>query len=335
MSAFPTGITAISCIALSGWVLSNVAADGPFCSGESGDESPIEYAFECANSSTPPEVIIKTITDDKYLRCNWPTITPVSSGSSVKHHIHYACCRNLPMMFLPTSAQPCLPENDCDSCKNPYSRAMCQYDLFSLGRFWPTCIPLLDEITKLEAIDIAPDKEPPYEGWRITDPDYGKRPKPHMSGRPYCDDGKLSMVIHPCCNPPLMVVVDKKNCLQKVTCGTRPEANALFKTTRNWNDWPPVYISSYSSWRDTSWTGPFYNAWDRISSEDKYVLNKALNKIDACMNITDHTAPVDQVQCSRCKAQTEVVRLYDHGLVLGQLKGGENFIKIASDYNLH
>ncbi|XP_055328263.1 uncharacterized protein LOC129581299 [Paramacrobiotus metropolitanus] len=310
MSVFPTGVVTVA-IALSGLLLHN-RAEGFLKPGD--PNPPFEYAFECMGSSTPAEAAFNRIKNRNDAHCTDADIARINTGDplSVKHHFHYKCSTRYTVSG--PSSLSCVPDRDCVGCMAPYSEAMCQYDSFSLSRLWANCTTLRDEITRMETIETVDDADPEF-GEDLTtipipvttlppdyipQPDYDHNPKPHISGKPYCDDGKPSMVIHPCFVPPLMVVVDKKDCLQKVTCGTRPEENEPFKVNLRA---PPVRVNV------GSWSGEYYDAWSVLPAHPKYVLNKAINKLTNCTSVTGF----DNDQCGRCKAEKEVARLYRDG----------------------
>ncbi|XP_055328204.1 uncharacterized protein LOC129581256 [Paramacrobiotus metropolitanus] len=301
MSGSPTGIVA-SVIALHSLLLHNSAA-------ATGPDERLHYAFECVGSPTQPDAMLMKVTGKvMFDMCTWPTMTevgrePSQSGELVRSQIHYTCGGLSPTCFTSTmsSGPMCAPDNDCFCCGSMYKLGMCHYNLFSLGRVWDNCKPLYDETTMLDLMESVDESEQIYG--MITDPAYSRLPAPPMTGRPYCNDGKVSIIVHPCCMPPLMLVIDKVDCLQKVACVTRREASVPFRLT--WIDEPGAKIGS--------WTGPHREAWDRLRAWPKFVLGRVMNKMNDCMNATDRVSVGIEEQCGRCKEEKEMVKLYEMG----------------------
>ncbi|XP_055327924.1 uncharacterized protein LOC129581075 [Paramacrobiotus metropolitanus] len=218
---------------------------------------------------------------------------------NVTYQFNYTCRRPFKAGSSPWSCKGkedllCTPERYCACCSDIYKELACQYKVYALSRFWDTCASPSDEIPKLEPIDRDDNDEPSFFSGVMHSPNYYHDPE---TGMPYCDEGKVSMVIHPCCVPMVMMVISKGyNCLQKVICGTRPEQAVMFKFARG--GWPYAQIDA--------WSGSLNDAWDRLESYKRHYLNIAINKLDTCMNATNGA----QNQCEQCKAQKEVQRLY-------------------------
>ncbi|XP_055328319.1 uncharacterized protein LOC129581339 [Paramacrobiotus metropolitanus] len=266
------------------------------------NDQPIEYAFECTDSSIPPDVLYEKVTKVPTAHCSEAIFTS-GDPMNATYRVHYTCRQNVTAAPDPM-AVGCYGSEDtyCSGCTSTYSAIMCQYRLFSLSRFWSTCVPILDELTKLQPINRADDKESWWlaNGTVYTGPmrryDYYRDPKKE-GGAQYCDDGKPGMVISPCCGNPLMVVItDTGKCLQKVICGTSPERIVPFKL--NWD----------ITW--DYWTGSHIDAWNRLIPKEQHFLNIAMNQLDKCMNATGR---VSLDQCDGCMAQPFVKRLFDVG----------------------
>ncbi|XP_055327997.1 uncharacterized protein LOC129581123 [Paramacrobiotus metropolitanus] len=289
-------------IALNGIVLHNRAADGQF-----------NYVFECVDTSTTADEMFKKVTrqlaEMSFDKCSlWKTpeigaaLSQSGGATERKYHVYYTC-REGANCYLPFDGPRCSPENQCLCCRMWYSLTRCQYEIMSLNRFWNACTPFYDEESKtlLETIESVDDSNRDSLYGLIRDPDSIARSV--ATDRPYCNDGKLSMVIHPCCEPPLMLVVDKVDCLQKVLCGTRLESGIPFK----------FFDSDSRGATIGSWTGPLNDAWDRLPAWPKIVFSRVMHKLVACMNATDRVSVADTDQCNLCKAPKEVVRLYEMG----------------------
>ncbi|XP_055357906.1 uncharacterized protein LOC129602778 [Paramacrobiotus metropolitanus] len=265
----------------------------------SGDPyRPFDYALECPGPF-PPEAFFNEFNKISVGRCSSRKFTEVGNASTAgKFQVRYTCRRPWAYCYQPSRGPDCVPENSCMCCKTLYSEVMCQYDMLSLSRFWKTCTPRYGEMTNLESIEIenSPTEQlSPYTSdWFMDYIRHGD--EPHVSGDPYVDAGKPEpkLVIHPCCEPPLMLTVRRRNGLHRVLCGTRPEVIMPFKVM--WHDWEKVY-----------------DVFDRLTAWTKYTLNRAMTVLDNCLNITDHAAVVTKEQCSRCKELEEVKKLYSLG----------------------
>ncbi|XP_055328354.1 uncharacterized protein LOC129581362 [Paramacrobiotus metropolitanus] len=275
-------------------------------------DEPLEFAFACTASSPAITKKYERITKVFTANCSDPNITEIANDSSqsgdpanqnVTHHVRYTCHQNVTgvdyLLSGPMGCDFADAENGyCSSCTTMYNSIMCQYHLFSLSRLSKTCVPIFDKLTKLQLVKRTDDNESPW--YTYTGPmslsDHTRNSK-EGGGPPYCDGGKPSMVLSPCCVQPVMVLVTGEGCRQKVICGTRPEKIVPFKI--NWD------ISM------ESWNGSHFEAWNRMMWYSHRFLNVAMNQLDTCMNATDRVSVDDQ--CSRCKADPFVKRLFEVG----------------------
>ncbi|XP_055347306.1 uncharacterized protein LOC129594591 [Paramacrobiotus metropolitanus] len=280
-----TGNIAIA-IALNSLLLCDWAA--------ASDDDRMTFVFECANPSIPPKAMFNQIFELSHRQCDfWKTIEP-GNPNDLRYQVYYQCARKFSECPNEPSPRCELANKCCCGTHTTYAAAMCEYDLFSMSRLWNSCTPNYYEMNMRETIESVDESEQIYD--MVTD-------HIQLTGRTYCNDGQMNLIIHPCCVPPLMLVIDKGECLQKVFCGTRREAVAPFKVA--WKDSDGATIGS--------WTGPLIDAWDRLRPWPKFVLNRAIGQLDECVNVTGRVSVVGEDQCARCKAQKAVMRLYEMG----------------------
>ncbi|XP_055347273.1 uncharacterized protein LOC129594567 [Paramacrobiotus metropolitanus] len=267
-------------IVVNGLLLFNWAAADPW--------DRLLFVFECVNPSTSPQDMVNQLFDMTGRDCELWKITDISAGLS---HVCYRCGKNTKFC-----GGLCNLEGGCRCCPTTYAGDMCEYDYFSLNRLSNTCTPLYDEMNMRETIESASESEQIYG--KLTD----RLGAPQTTGRPFCNNGELNMIIHPCCVPPLMLVADKGECMQKVLCAHRREASAAFK--RTWDDETVI----------GDWKGPLHDAWDRLRPWPKLVLYRVMDKLAKCMNATNRVSGVNEDKCGRCNAQEEVLNLYEMGI---------------------
>ncbi|XP_055327900.1 uncharacterized protein LOC129581061 [Paramacrobiotus metropolitanus] len=282
MAAFKA-VAVIFAIALNGWFLRDwtvTAYTAP----------PIEYIFEC--DSSPTNETYKKITDLRGARCSEPVTTLITKGSpdNVKYQVHYTCqTREEPVQCNETPRDiQCTTGDQCRCCLNVAMEALCQDERLSLRRFLRTCkrvsLPVTDPPADPAEDEVTVIYEVPSEITATTVPTVGN----HVSGRPYCPDGNDSILEGSCFVPALMIVVDKGNCLQKITAGVPTEKVAGSDYTVN--------IAYWSSGRHETWNG--------LSPIPATAFNTALRVLDDCNKYN---------VCSKCKKLPLVKVIIEQG----------------------
>ncbi|XP_055327229.1 uncharacterized protein LOC129580636 [Paramacrobiotus metropolitanus] len=278
---------------------------------------PFQYALECPGLAWPPHALFEDFHKISDAQCSRLIFNATSDGFSqsgdpinARFRVHYTCRRPWSYCYEPPRGPDCVPGNGCMCCKTLYSEVMCQYDMFSLSRFWKACTHLYAEMTNMELIEIENSPTAESSRWKYDlDMEDGYGDSTHVSQHPYLDHGNPNVAIHPCCEPPLMLTVKRAEGLQRVVCGTRPEVILPFKLM--WKDWPHVHVEYRGA--TPGWTGPVYGVFDRLNVFTKYTLLRGITVLDKCLNRTDHAAAVTMDQCDRCKNLEEVKNLWDSG----------------------
>ncbi|XP_055347308.1 uncharacterized protein LOC129594594 [Paramacrobiotus metropolitanus] len=281
MSTFLSGVISAVMLLNGLWLCNRVAAINDFT-----------FVFECANPSTPPKAMFNEVVRISNHHCDFWKINEPTNPNDPRYQIYYTCREKGANCRTVAPWPRCDLQSECSCCRSTFAGAMCQYDLYSMKRLF-SCTPLFDEMNMREPIEQVDESDHAFQV--TTDP--LPTPQTSVTDRPYCNDGALNMIIHPCCVAPLMLVVEKAECKQKVLCGSRREVGAAFK------------LAGEDDTTIGPWTGLLRDAWDRLSTWQKSVLNRVRNKLDACMNMTSG----NEDQCGRCKAQVGTVGLHEMG----------------------